>query len=595
MGIRGTVTTVTTHFDTTRRFTSLLAALFVLSLLLPAAQLGHAAGELISVIVRGAPGSGDVPERLVQANGGTIGQRLEIINGFSAQLPRGAIEWLDLDPSIASITPNLPLQLQGSSYTASADPGSMFNTSTLVGAPRYWFQGLTGAGVDVALIDSGVTPVAGLAGSGKLKQGPDLSFESQADNLRHLDSFGHGTFMAGVIAGYDGIKLNVGQTQQAYVGMAPGARIVSIKVADAYGRTDVSQVIAAIDWVVQHRRDAGLNIRVLNLSFGTTSGQSYLVDPLAFAAEVAWHSGIFVVTAAGNRSDAGRLTDPAMDPWLMAVGADDPHGTSTVLDDTIPSFSARGDGVRNPDLVAPGKSIQGLRVPGSQIDVNHPEGRITDRYFRGSGTSQAAAVVSGAAAVVIQQRPNIQPDELKALLQTTASPLVAVDARGQGSGLLNLDAAFSAPTRPVLRTWPWSTGTGSLELARGGYHVALNGVPLQGERDIFGVTFNSAAMAAATLAGNSWSGGVWNGSEWSGSEWSGSEWSASEWSGLTWSGSEWSSYAFSASEWSGSEWSASEWSASEWSASEWSASEWSASEWSASEWSSSAWLSAAWR
>ncbi len=573
------------------RFTNLVTALLVLAFLQPAAQIGRFAGELISVIVREAPGAGDVPEQLVEANGGTIGLRLEIIHGFAAELPRSAVEWLSASPAIESIAPNAPLQLQGNSYSAGGDVGSMFHTTTLIGADRFWSAGFTGAGVDVAIIDSGVSPVLGLDGPGKVMQGPDLSFESQAANLRHLDTFGHGTFMAGIIAGHDaGTKLNLGQTLRGYVGMAPGARIVSIKVADAFGATDVSQVIAAIDWVVQHRRDPGLNIRVLNLSFGTSSAQPYTLDPLAFAAEVAWHAGIFVVVAAGNGSPAtGRLMNPAIDPFVMAVGADDSQGTLPTMDDVILSFSARGDGLRNPDLVAPGKSIQGLRVPGSYIDVNHPEGRLSDRYFRGSGTSQAAAIVSGAAALVIQQRPGIQPDELKALLMATADPLPAADVRGQGSGLLSLDAALKAPTTPSVQAWQQSTGTGSLELARGGMHLVLDGVPLDGERDIFGAPFDSTAMAAATSAGTTWSGGVWNGSAWTGNEWSGSEWSGSEWSGASWSGNEWSSYTWSANEWSGSEWSGSEWSASEWSASEWSGSEWSSSEWSTSQWLAVEW------
>jgi serine protease AprX len=579
-----------------RHFASLVAALLVLALLLPAAQLSRVAGELISVIVREAPGAGDVPEQLVEASGGTVGRPLDIIHGFSAELPRGAIEWLTGHPAIESVTPNAPLQLQGRGYAGAGDVGSMLHTTSIVGANWYWSQGFTGTGVDVAIIDSGVTPVAGLGQAGKLVHGPDLSFESQAPNLVHLDTFGHGTFMAGLIAGYDaGTKLNLGGTLNAYVGMAPGARIVSVKVADAHGGTDVSQVIAAIDWVVQHRRDPGLNIRVLNLSFGTNSAQPYALDPLAFAAEVAWHSGIFVVVAAGNSSASGRLMDPAIDPWVTAVGADDPHETVATVDDTILSFSARGDGLRNPDLVAPGKSLQGLRVPGSFIDVNHPEGRIDERYFRGTGTSQAAAIVSGAAALVLQQRPGITPDQLKALLKATAQPLPAADTRGQGSGLLSLRTTLSAPTPLTVQAWPRATGTGSLELARGGNHLVLDGVPLDGERDIFGAPFDSTSMAAATLAQTTWSGGVWNGSAWTGDGWSGNEWSANEWSGSSWSGSEWSANEWSGSEWSGSEWSGSEWSGSEWSGSEWSGSEWSGSEWSGSEWSTGAWLSAAWR
>jgi serine protease AprX len=193
--------------------------------------------------------------------------------------------------------------------------------------------------------------------------------------------------------------------------------------------------------------------------------------------------------------------------------------------------------------------------------------------------------VSGAAALVIQQRPGITPDQLKALLMATAQPLPAADTRGQGSGLLSLRTALRAPTPASVQSWPRATGTGSLELARGGNHLVMDGVPLDGERDIFGAPFDSAAMAAATLAQTTWSGGVWNGSAWTGDGWSGNEWSANEWSGASWSGSEWS-----ANEWSGSEWSGSEWSGSEWSGSEW-----SGSEWSGSEWSTSAWLSATWR
>ena len=267
-------------------------------------------------------------------------------------------------------------------------------------------SGLTGSGVDVALIDSGVTPVAGLDDAGKVVNGPDLSFESQNSGTRYLDTFGHGTFMAGIIAGYDGTLSN-GSLSDTYNGVAPNARVISLKVADAHGNTDVSQVIAAIDWVVQHRKDPGMNIRVLNLSFGTPSMQSYLLDPLAYAAEVAWRKGIVVVVSAGNDgTGTGKLLNPAQDPYVLAVGAEDSGGTPSIGDDTIPSFSTRGDGVRNPDVVAPGKSLQGLRVPGSYIDTQYGgTAAFEGRYFRGSGTSQAAAVVSGAAAAAAPAAP----------------------------------------------------------------------------------------------------------------------------------------------------------------------------------------------
>src|SRR5205085_491219 len=151
----------------------------------------------------------------------------------------------------------------------------------------------------------------------------------------NLDTYGHGTFMAGLIAGDDGATGSA-----AYRGVAPGARIVSLKVATADGGVDVTQVIAAIDWVVQHAHDPGLNIRVINLSYGTNSTQASGTDPLAYAAEQAWKKGIVVVTAAGNAgyqkgSGAPCLADPAYDPYVIAVGGADSMGTATLQDDTV--------------------------------------------------------------------------------------------------------------------------------------------------------------------------------------------------------------------------------------------------------------------
>lgn len=585
------------HVPLGRRATALIGGLFVAALLLPAAQAGaRLAGELTSVIIREAPGAGDVPERLVESSGGVVGTQLSLIGGFAAEVPATALSGLGSNPWITSITPNAALELQGAGYAPASDIGSIKNISRIIGATTYWRAGFTGQGVDVALIDSGVSPVLGLSAPGQVVYGPDLSFESQAPALRNLDTFGHGTFMAGLIAGHDaGADVSPSLTVRGYAGIAPDARIVSIKVADARGATDVSQVIAAIGWVVQHRNDPGFNIRVLNLSFGTYGSQPYALDPLAFAAEAAWLAGIFVVVAAGNDApQSGRLMNPAMDPFVMAVGASSPNNTNKIKDDTLLPSSARGDGIRNPDLVAPGRSIQGLRVPGSYVDQTFPGGRISDRFFRGSGTSQAAAIVSGAAALVLQQRPEITPDQLKALLKSTARPLGSADARGQGSGLITLDSAFGAATPAASQAWARSSGAGSLELARGGNHLILDGIALQGEQDIFGAPFDSAAIAAATTAGTAWTGGSWNGSVWAGEGWAGNEWSSAVWSSMTWSGNEWSGNEWSGNEWSGNEWSANEWSANEWSANEWSANEWSANEWSANEWSSAGWQSAGW-
>ncbi len=475
------------------------------------------------------------------------------------------------------------------SYDPATDVNSMYNTTLYTGAQAWWTAGFTGAGVDVALIDTGVSPVEGLATPGKIVYGPDLSLESQAPNLTRLDTNGHGTFMAGLIAGHDTALTApyAAAPASAYRGMAPDARIVSLKVGVADGGTDVSQVIAAIDWVVQHKNDNGLNIRVLNLSYGTNSTQDYSVDPLAFAVEQAWKAGIFVVAANGNAgyvAHSGSLTNPAYDPSILAVGATDSMGTASLADDAVATFSSTGSPSRYPDVVAPGSHLVSLRVPGSYIDQNYGStGYVTSTLFRGSGTSEAAAIVSGAAALAIQKYPGIDPLTLKYLFRANTNQLNcgACSQSIQGQGEIDL--------AQMLLATPWlkkgslpkaSSGTGSLELARGTDHLTRDGAVLQGEQDIFGQAFDSAAMAALEAAGISWSGGTWSGSSWSGGTWNGSTWSGSSWSGSSWSGSSWSGSSWSGSSWSGSSWSGSSWSGSSWSGSSWSGSSWSTGSWS---------------
>ena len=476
-----------------------------------------------------------------------------------------------------------------SAYDPSSDAYSMQNVTAADGVQAWWNAGFSGKGVDVAVIDTGVTPVAGLNGPGKVINGPDLSLESQNASLQHLDANGHGTFMAGLIAGNDG-------QPGGYRGVAPDARIVSLKVGVADGGADVSQVIAAIDWVVQHRHDNGMNIRVLNLSYGTNSTQAYGVDPLAYAVEQAWKAGIVVVAAAGNSgyqtgASAQGLADPAYDPQVIAVGAADTMGTVSPWDDQVASYSASAascsNGCRAPDAIAPGSHLQGLRVPGSYIDQNNPAGVLSDRYFRGSGTSEATAFTSGVVADLLQRYPQLTPDQVKAMLTSSCDKLSSYNWKQQGCGELDLGKLLGASVPSAFASQQYtvpSTGTGSLEASRGADHISLNGVVLQGEQDIFGAPFNSALIAALEAAGSSWSGGTWNGSVWSGSSWSGSSWSGSSWSGSSWSGSSWS----------GSSWSGSSWSGSSWSGSSWSGSSWSGSSWSGSSWSGGSWLGASW-
>jgi serine protease AprX len=537
----------------------------------------NAAGAAqVKVIVRERPSAGCKPERLVRRLGGTVVVQLPIVNGFAAVVPSSAIPALEASALVHSVTADAPVTLSSvDGHDNAADQSSLLNVARAVGADDYWAEGATGKGVDVALIDSGVLPVEGLRTAGKVVNGPDLSFEASAENLRYLDTYGHGTHLAGIIAGRDGeIPERIQPGEERFAGIAPDARIVSVKVADANGATDVSQVIAAIDWVVQNRNRNGLNIRVLNLSFGTDGRQDYRLDPLTYAAEVAWRKGIAVVVAAGNDGFLSRgLSNPAYDPYVIAVGGE---GGSV-----LPDWSSWGDGKRNPDLVAPGRSIVSLRAPGSTIDRESPRARVGDtpRFFRGSGSSQAAAVVSGAAALVIQRHPSITPDQLKAVLAKWARKLPATISRGQGAGMLELRVVPDRKIQPAQQAWPLATGTGSLELARGSGRVDDGKAELAGEQDIFGTPWDGVRWSTAALAEQTWAGGVWNGVRWSGDGWQGADWLGVRWSGVRWSGVRWSNDSWAGVRWSGDSWSGVRWSGVRWSGVRWSGVRWSGAGW----------------
>ncbi len=529
-----------------------------------------AGGAPTTVIVRETAGASNAAEDLVSRLGGHVTRHIGILNGFVASVNRNDVGRLRAVPGVVEVTGDAPghLTTMVNGYDPVTDPTSLYNTAETTGARSYWNHGFTGKGVDVALIDSGVVPVNGLTAPGKVVNGPDLSFDSQVPGRLYLDAFGHGTHMAGIIAGRDDAAVpgTYGTDKTNFLGIAPDARLVNVKVADSGGAVDVSQVIAAIDWVVQHRTDNGMNIRVLNLSFGTDSIQPYALDPLAYAAEVAWRNGITVVAAAGNNgNDSLGLSDPATDPYVIAVGAADTNGTVGMSDDFVAKFSSSGNGVRNPDLVAPGVHIASLRNPGSTIDQYFGSfATVGGRFFRGSGTSQATAVTSGAAALAWQQHPDYTPDMIKRLLTKTATPLTTtalsllglitvsttVPAALQGSGELNLRNAGTAGVSTLWKqTYAPSSGTGTLEAARGSLHVTSNGVTLTGERDVMGSAFDSAAMASLEAAGQSWSGGAWNGQTWSGQSWSGQSWSGQSWSGQSWSGQSWSGQSWSTRSW----------------------------------------------
>lgn len=591
-------------------------ALGVVLTLIPVAPLSAASDAPdTGVIVMAEPGRLADAERALARVGGEIETRLDLIEGFSADVPAGTLDLLASSPGVAAVTPDESVTLlsdpvSNADYDPRAGLGSLLNVTTTTGAREYWAAGYTGQGVDVAVIDSGVVPVDGLRAPGKVRNGPDFSLDSIFPDLAHLDSFGHGTHMAGIIAGRDDAAVpgTYASDTEHFLGMAPDARIINVKIGATEGEVDISQVIAAIDWVIQNRTRNGMNIRVLNLSFGTDSKSDYISSPLAFAAELAWRKGIVVVASAGNSGYATGalapgLTNPAIDPFVIAVGASDHNGTIGRNDDLVARFSTSGIGyayTRNPDLVAPGRSIESLSSGGSLIDNLFPEAGVGDRFLRGSGSSQAAAVTSGAVALILSQHPGATPDQVKALLRSSAYRLPSADTVQQGAGQIDLARALRTPLPSAWssrqRHTPGSGG-GSLNWSRGSAYLTLFGKTLSGERDIFFNSFYPVSWVWPAMGGTSWQGNKWLGRTWIQDDGNGGILPPSSVLNSTWGTAatgDWTATGWSGSRWSGSRWSGSRWSGDGWLGSRWSGSRWSGSRWSDSRLLGSVWLASTW-
>jgi serine protease AprX len=338
--------------------------------------------------------------------------------------------------------------------------------------------------------------------------------------------------------------------------------VLSVKVAGRHGAADVSTVLAAIQWVVSFRDR--YNIRVLNLSLGTDSTQAWQDDPLNYAVERAWDAGIAVVVAASNRGPAlGTIAKPGDDPWVVTVGAVDDRGTPGLGDDQVPDFSSRGptaQGVAKPDVVAPGGHVLSLRAPGSTLERAFPPADPASRYRSGSGTSMAAAVVSGVAAVALQAHPGLTPNQLKHALVAAGRAVASRDPSVVGAGMVDAYRTAVAPAPGSANTGlTRSAGRGDLGLSRGSLKLQADdplGTPFTGRQtaqlllwDPLGYTtgswtpstwytsahatvgWNTAHWSDVELAGHNWTGHNWTGHNWTGHNWTGHSWSGSSWYG----------------------------------------------------------------
>jgi serine protease AprX len=289
-----------------------------------------------------------------------------------------------------------------------------------------------------------------------------------------------------------------------------------------------------------------------------------------------------VVAAGGNDGDTSKtLADPASDPHIIAVGAMDDAGTASIADDTVPSWSTHGSDARHVDVVAPGVSVLGLRVPGGTADAANPQARVGDRFARASGTSQAAAVVSGEVALLLQANPGLTPDQVKVLLQNNADGLPRVATTMGGSGGTDLHKVYQqllkmAPI-PAAPASSWGAGTGSLEAARGDSHVGDDTAVLSGEVDVFGQTWNGASWAKADAGRQVWHDGTWRGEMLTGNGWKDLGGGRKAWPTTAWTQA--GVGATVTSDWTARMWRDGSWTARMWRDDDWSARMWRAESW----------------
>jgi serine protease AprX len=310
--------------------------------------------------------------------------------------------------------------LNQEAVTTNIDSRSAVNYSHLtnaypfsVNAHKVWQHGIDGSGVSVAVIDSGISRMKEDFGQRVVT---NVEFNSNTRNF--YDEYGHGTHVAGIIGG-DG-KAGNGK----YIGIAPGVRLLNVKFSSANGSASEADLIHALQWVYQNKNK--YNIRVANISSSIGAIQSYSESAVAAAVEQLWFAGVVVVVSAGNDGNERCSTchAPANDPFVITVGTIDDHGTRDKRDDTFKRWSSHGytlDGHKKPEVMAPGVNIISY-LPKGNLQNQAPERIVDHNYFKLSGSSMSAPVVSGVVALMLQKSPHLTPDQVKWIITHTTRP-----------------------------------------------------------------------------------------------------------------------------------------------------------------------------
>jgi serine protease AprX len=534
-------------------------SLFVVAAMLLMTGAGAAGAAPVAtttarVIVQGA--SLELAAAAVTANGGQVTSSIDIINSVVAEVPQANLSRLAQAPGIVRVTLDRAVEVSNDLRGSNKDKDqkeAMFQYAQVVGANEVWKTGNLGQGVTVAFLDSGIDPtyLDLRFGPGNLHNRYLAYYDAIGGKLYEPlkllkspgDPNGHGTHVAGIVANSD-------KEQGAYVGIAPAANLVAVRVLDETGMGAYSDVLTGLNWVVKNKDR--YNIRVLNISMYATPVAPYWADPYNLAVMAAWKAGIVVVASAGNGGpEPLSVGVPGNTPYIITVGAfTDNYTPKDFGDDYMPPFSAAGptlDAFVKPDVIAPGAHMASLMRNDTYLARQYPENRLSGRYFKMSGTSMSAAAVSGIVALMLEEHPQLTPDQVKYRLTMTARPQFS-EATGE--------MAYSIWQQGAGRAWaPEAVSTRIRGSANQGMNIAAD---LAGKTHYEGWTEYDPATNAFNIRGDgyaSWAGGYasWAGgyASWAGgyASWAGGN---TNWAGgyASWAGG-YASWAGGYASWAG--------------------------------------------
>jgi serine protease AprX len=531
--------------------------------------------------------------------GGQVVQTYEIAKTLLAELPEAVSA-----PQGSFVVPNVAMKFNSApATTTGSDSVNTFKST--IDAPS-----TGGSGVKVAVVDTGVDPEANITVSDRI----NVSGGPAGDGL------GHGTFMAGLVAGDDA----------DFGGVAPDASIVDVQVAAADGSTDLQRVLAGLQAVADKRAsDPSLDVAMLALN--AKSPLPPYVDPLTLALDRLWDRGVTVVVASGN-DGPDSISSPATDPQLLVVGAQDEKDTADRSDDVVGAFSSYGTvfKVARPDLVAPGVSLISTSPLGSDAYTANSGSVVAPGFLKGTGTSMSAAVAAGSVAVLLADRPALTPNEVKRLFVGTAySNSALTAANGAGAGGLDLGKALTTSVGSVDGLTPGQVSSPKYGPVESDAATWAQFAQAWIDKDLQSLASAWSRLAPQTRkwAANAWAlsalfrslesdhrtwkGRNWAGRNWATKSWSGRNWAEDYWVAKTWANSAWLSQVWDGRNWAGRNWAGKDWLAFAWTvrlastdevmedmyASEtgdWSGRNWASMMWVGRNWATDAWSGRNW-